>query len=428
MSSHLRLRARHVSVLGALFMAGLAFAQTAADSFIIVGARIEPRVGEVLTNGYVLVEGGVIRAMGSGSPPTTSARRIDGSGLWVFPGFIDGFVTRGLKLPEWKTTPGVDTTTTAPPTMLAVNNKGARPDLKASDILDQKSVAEDMNKAGFTVLHMVPGAGMFRGQGAVIAAADGKKEQVLIKDGTVQGSSFLSGGAPGSYPGSLFAVVAQMRQILSDAQREAHPAAEGKNPLAKALTPVLSKEMPVLFQADTAKEIYRALNFRDEFGFNVIFAQGREASKHASTLAQQNVPVIATLSLPVKPTQGDSITNVIPEPILQERIKDWEDRMRNVADLEKAGVKLALTLTGTNSSDFLSNVRELLANGLTRDGALKALTQNPAEILGIEGQYGSLAVGRPASLTILTGDLGSPSAKVHAVVVQGRWVAQTESK
>jgi imidazolonepropionase-like amidohydrolase len=63
-----------------------------------------------------------------------------------------------------------------------------------------------------------------------------------------------------------------------------------------------------------------------------------------------------------------------------------------------------------------------MAYGLSPEGALKALTIWPAEILGADKQIGSIAQGKLANFFITTGDPLDLRTQVTSVFIKGREV------
>ncbi len=60
-----------------------------------------------------------------------------------------------------------------------------------------------------------------------------------------------------------------------------------------------------------------------------------------------------------------------------------------------------------------------IANGLTWDQALEAVTEGPARIWGVADHYGSIAVGQDADVVIWHGDPLDVSGWPDAVYVRG---------
>jgi len=66
--------------------------------------------------------------------------------------------------------------------------------------------------------------------------------------------------------------------------------------------------------------------------------------------------------------------------------------------------------------------------GLNREEALKALTINAAELLGVSDRLGSIQKGRDADLVILDGDPLDPAARVEMVIIDGQTFYQREQQ
>ena len=130
-----------------------------------------------------------------------------------------------------------------------------------------------------------------------------------------------------------------------------------------------------------------AIRIGEEFGLKLSLEHATEGYKIAGILAQKGIPCVAG-------------------PILFSRMKyELRDMTpRNPGILSKAGVKVAL------QTDEMSAVRYLLINaviafqqGMDEEEALRAITINPAEIIGVSDRVGSLEVGKDADLVVFSG-------------------------
>src|SRR5688500_6195406 len=98
-------------------------------------------------------------------------------------------------------------------------------------------------------------------------------------------------------------------------------------------------------------------------------------------------------------------------------------RLRNLAqELSQAGSKIVFipradTLAGHKS--WLRNVGEVIAQGLPRETALRAMTLEPAELLGVGDRLGSLDKEKDANMVFLNGDPFEPGTKIMAVMLEG---------
>jgi imidazolonepropionase-like amidohydrolase len=93
--------------------------------------------------------------------------------------------------------------------------------------------------------------------------------------------------------------------------------------------------------------------------------------------------------------------------------------------LVDAGVKIAI---GPKSDgiqaheEFLRDVAELVKAGLDKEVAKKAITINPARMLGVDYRLGSLTVGKDANLLVLSGDILDVGTKIQMVMIEGKIV------
>ena len=191
------------------------------DAAAIVGARIEIGDGRVVQKGTVLVRDGLIEAVGADLTVPPDAEVIPGEGLIVFPGFIDAWWPKGLKLPEAQPNQDVppDPVAEASPSMREANRKGVRPEVNASEFL---AMAETdlaaMRKAGFTTALVAPTGGAINGTAALVNLNGLPRREGIIRPAVAMGFGFAT-VEPGGYPVTLLGVMAQIRQTLFDARR-----------------------------------------------------------------------------------------------------------------------------------------------------------------------------------------------------------------
>lgn len=401
-------------VRAASLITALAAVSVVRADFIIVNARIELGDGKVIEKGSVYVKGSKIEAIGASVSAPSGTESIEGAGLTVYPGFVDAYTTRGLKLPD---APAAATppsaTDTAPPTMWAGNRKGIRAQVKAADSLGFSAYVGDARVNGITTAAFFPGGATLRGSGAIASIVEGDKPT-----GREFGMemSFRSGSGQG-YPGSLMGVIALLRQTLYDGQRQAKLATPTKDADLDALAPLMKGQQPAVVFADSDVEIVRALRLGEEFGFKVILASAREGQKRAEQLAKMKVPVLAAISVGVEPGVTPA-NDGPPAEVLQERRDAWRERSKNVVCMIEKGVQVAFSSESDGMASYLANVRKLIEIGLKREDALKAMTITPAEIFGIT-DGGALAAGKAANLVIMNGDFAKADTKVRMIVVNG---------
>ncbi len=440
--------------VGALLLTAVA-ARTAppTEVYAITGARIEAGNGQVIEKGTVLLGEGLITAVGEDVTVPPGAEIVDGKGLTVYPGFVDAYATRGLRLPEWQPVQDVpaDTSVDAPASLREANRKGVRPELRAADALAlTEGVVVPDRQGGFTSALIAPSGGTLNGVSALVNLGGRPRRESVIHPAVAQHVAFATTG-PG-YPGSLMGIFAHFRQTMLDAQhfrsmQAAWSRGAGIRPPADetllALQPILDGKLPVVFEADTENEIRRALKLADEFKLKPWIAGGQEAWKVAPLLAEKRVPVLlaaaygpepgarrpmtpaapGTPAAPPAPTTppGRRTDDETPESVISERKAKWKDGVAGAAVLHKAGVPFAFTTRGTRGhAEFWANVRKAMENGLPKSAAVEAVTTAPSKLFGVERQVGTIVPGQIANLTILSGDFAAPTAKVRYLFIEGR--------
>lgn len=406
--------------------------------YAITNARVVPVSGPALDRATIVIRDGLIAAVGASVAAPADARIIDGAGLTIYPGLIDGLSSLGVPASRQQGGGGGGGGAAAqqgggaqPPAPSAPNSQhpvGLQPELRAIDILRFEGEAlEGPRGAGITATLTAPRDGIFMGQSALINLAGATPQDMLVRSPVALHVGFTPLRGVG-YPGSLLGVFASLRQMLLDAQRYRDlQAAYARNPRGMrrpesdaslaALLPVLSKEMPVVMLANNQREIERALDLANEFGFRAYIAGGEEAWMIADRLKRENVPVIATLNFPRRAANAAADADPEPVRVLKSRV----DVPRNAGKLSNAGVRVAFTSGGMGSmADFLTNVRKAVDDGMPRDQALRALTLTPAELFGVADRLGTIETGKIANLTVVRGDLFDRAGRVTQVFIDGR--------
>ncbi|MBA2291230.1 MAG: amidohydrolase family protein [Gemmatimonadales bacterium] len=414
--------------LGALAAGPLAAQRNAPATYAITNARLVPVSGPVIERGTIVVRDGLIVALGANQAVPADARVIDGVGLSVYPGFIDAHGTLGI--PALPAGAGAAARPAAPNSSYPV---GLQPEMRVLDQLraDEAGFAS-AHAAGITAALTAQGAGVFRGASAVISLGGDNVAAMVVKAPIAQHVGFSIGGGGGArsgYPGSLMGVFAALRQELLDAQAyRAEQAAytssnargirrPDRDPSLEALQPILSREMPVVFFANSQREIERALDLAQEFKLRAMIAGGTEAWRVADRLKRENVAVLLSVNFPRRTTAPAPEADPDPIRVLRERV----DAPKGPGVLADGGVRFAFQSGATAAlGEFLPNVRRAIDNGLSPDLALRALTLGSAEILGVADRLGSLEAGKIANLTVTRGDVFSRDARVTQVFVDGR--------
>ena len=126
----------------------------------------------------------------------------------------------------------------------------------------------------------------------------------------------------------------------------------------------------------------------------------------------------------VRDAIGERGCRVVLEPSLT--LHPGTMRQRNLpAEFHQAGAKLVLVPRSDSVEGheaWRRHVGQIVAAGLERQVALRAMTLEPAALLGLEGRVGSLEVGKDANLLFVEGDPFEPASRVRAVMLEGELV------
>lgn len=179
----------------------------------------------------------------------------------------------------------------------------------------------------------------------------------------------------------------------------------------EAMIPVIQKKMPLKIHAHRADDILTALRIVKEFDLNCTLDHCTEGHLILDEVKASGFPALV----------GPSLGN-------KSKFELKEKSFNTPGILNKAGVKIAIiTDSPVIPQEYLSLCAALaVKHGLDEMEALKAITINPAEILGIADRVGSLETGRDADLVFVKGNLLSYEAEVMKTMINGEIVYESE--
>jgi imidazolonepropionase-like amidohydrolase len=420
-----------LAIFAFIWLGALPLAAQVSGSLAITNARIVTVSGAAIERGTIVIRDGLIESVGENARVPADARVFDGAGLTVYPGFFDANTNLGLPAAR---PPGQQTAQPqATPTPSNSNYpNGLQPETSALETLKAGDAQfETPRNNGFTTVLTVSRDGVFNGQSAVINLAGESVSTMVIKSPFAQHITFrtLPGGV---YPTALMGTFSAIRQMLLDAQRlqewqknyAANPRGMKRPETDKsleALLPVLNRQMPIVFNANTEREIIRALDLAKEFNLRAIISGGQEAWKVAGRLKEQNVPVLLSLNFPKRTTAASPDAD--PEDLDVLRLR--AETPKGAARLAQAGVRFAFQSGGMqNITDFWTNANKAIENGLNKDAAIRAMTLATAEIFGVENRLGSIEQGKIANLIVSRGDIFAKDKAITHVFVDGKLFEQ----
>ncbi|MFN3653008.1 MAG: amidohydrolase family protein [Armatimonadota bacterium] len=384
---------RRTFLLGALLPAaalarGASAAPAADDLILIRDARLVPVSGPVVQRGSLLLRGGRIAALGANVAAPAGARVIDGAGLSAYPGMI-----------ETDTQLGLSEISSVRATVDAAELGDLNPQLCAFEAFHPHSELIPVTRAnGVTTVLTRPSGGTVPGQAALMNLAGWTAEEMAARP---------RAGLVVRYPrGANGAQLSALKTLLKTAGEYQGPKpGEPVDLKLTALQPYVKGELPVLFEVNRKEEIEGALALTEEYRLRSILSGVLEADQVTKLLKEKQAKCL--------------VGSILSQP--SGTREAYDQLFALPAALHEAGIPFALVSGDTaNARNLPYHAAMAISYGLPADAALRAVTLAPAEILGVEKDYGSLAVGKVGNLFLATGDPFDPRTQVKHLFIQGR--------
>lgn len=382
-------------------------------SHAIINAHVVPVVGEPF-DGTVLIVDGKIAALGPDVEVPDDIDVVDAQGRWVLPGLVEshGHIGAEEEGTGWAGADINETTEAVGPRFRAID--AIHPRDKGFDDALSGGVTSSVNKPG--------SANVIGGQTVAMKNWGRMIDEMIIKEPCSLKQAL--GENPKNYHGRMRNDAPNTRLGIATMVREAYVAAENyraqrdaaaadgkpfdRNLQHEILLDVLDGVIPVSQHVHRVDDIATAIRLSEEIGYRLVINHGTQAHPLATVLAKKGIPVLV----------GPTITA---------RVKQELDgrTLRTPAILSQAGVKVALITDHPVIPVTHLILQAILAvrDGMDRDEALRAVTINPAEIMGIDDRVGSLELGKDGDVVLWSGDPLDAMSRPLTVFVDGRRVA-----
>ncbi len=397
-----------------------------------------------LEDGTILIENGRVKATGTHLEIPVDATIMDATGLTVVPGFVDAHSHLGLSIQGLGAEDANEQT------------EQIGPQLNVLDALDPVHPTLKMSlEGGVTTSAMLPGAAMsfaqivenitvMPGMASVLKVRATYPEVLREKAGI----KMALGDQPKraveekkTSPTTRMSIMAMIRENLRAAQVYAGRRAKGdgggiggdlgggigggvgdvgvvgsgseaKDAKKEALVGLLERRYPAHIHAHRVRDIRLALELKKEFGFDLVLHHATEGYLMADEIAAAGVPCA-----------------VGPLPFARRGSELARLSLSNPAELVRAGVKVALISDFPTFPGHYLPIHAGMAHreGLPYEEALRSVTINAAEILGVAGRVGSLEAGKDADLVAFAGDPLGAMSRVKLVVASGEVVLDRTS-
>ncbi|WP_242841766.1 amidohydrolase [Desulfitibacter alkalitolerans] len=383
----------------------------------LTNGRIITVTGPVYEKGTIVADGDKISRVGLTTDVQipSGSRVLDLAGKTVVPGFIESHCHVGI-MEEVYRIEGDDLNETSNP---------VTPTLRAIDAVYPGDLAfKDALEAGVTTIHTLPGSANVIGGITLIMKTHG----LVIDNMAVNPCAGLKVafgenpkriyGDQSKMPKTRMATAAMLREQMVKAmsyrdknqKAKCDPDKKPERDLAmEALGMVLDGTIPLRAHAHRTDDIMTAIRIAEEFKVKIIIEHGTEAHLIADEIADRSIPVVT----------GPSFTS-------RAKVELGQRTFETPGILSRRGVKVAIM---TDHPVIPINYLPLCAAlavkaGMDYDEALKAITINAAEILGISNRVGSIEEGKDADLVIMDGDPLEIKTKVLEVFINGNSVYQ----
>ena len=365
-------------------------------------------------NGFVKrdlrVRDGKIQEIGENLAPEQGEELLEAEGKYVTPGLIDahshicvseeGMGAIGDDCNDYSDAlmPYLDTLDAINPFDLAV-----------------KSAVE----AGVTVACTCPGSdSVIGGMCSVISLTGTVAEDMLLKGKAAVKCSFGENPKNAGYGfKSRMGNAWLLRKCIEDALEYRHHKEEAEKSGSYFRTDIgmenmlllLNREIPLHAHVHRADDICTAIRIAREYNLRLVLVHCTDGVSVLNYLKQFDYPVIL----------GPTINP-------RSKLECMAKRFETAGIMSRAGIKVCLTADHDVTPIYYLPVygAQAVKAGLDEVEGLKALTKNPAEVLGIGGRKGEIKEGKDADLVIWSGRPFDSCTKAETVFIMGKKEAE----
>jgi imidazolonepropionase-like amidohydrolase len=359
------------------------------------GATIHTVTNGVIEDGTIVFDGGVITAVGADVTVPSGARVVDVTGKHIYPGLVDAYSAVGISEIG-------DVGVTNDLRELGRFNANARPDVAVNP--ESRHIGTSRTN-GVLVTLTTPEGGLIPGLSSAMNLDGWTWEQMTLESAAALNVNWPDPDDEDDYEDT----VRELRDFFAEARAYAAAVDAGDfvpfDARFEAMRPVFARAIPVVVATDEAAGIQDAIRWAADEQLRLVIRGGRGVHV-ANQLVDNDVPVILTSTMDAP---GRSW-----EP--------YDEAYARAARLHELGVRIAIS--GGSSAPYTNRLPYeagvAVAFGLPEEEALRAVTLNPAEFMGIADRVGSLEPGKDATLLITTGTPLDYLSNVEQAYIEGR--------
>ncbi|WP_289156851.1 amidohydrolase family protein [uncultured Pseudoalteromonas sp.] len=370
-----------------------------AQSLAIINATLHTATEQgVLENASIVMDNGKITAI---NPQQVQADKvIDANGQIVTPGFIASINQLGL----------VEVSAVAGSRDAGEEKAGIDFDVSLA-YNAHSSLIPYARKGGVTRDVITPHGGdsIFSGLASVVGLSGDLRGDIQKQAALVV---YLGERSKGSRAFTLQTLINKLEEHQTKAAKKPKKDDDSTPSIEdKVMVKVLSGNMPLVVGVSRAADIIELLKVKEQFGINLVLNGAQDAVVVKEQIAKAQVPVIMS-AMDSLPSSFDSL----------------HASLDNAAALEKAGVKVILTVGGDASHNIYQlrfDAGNAVSYGMSQQGALEAVTSNVASVFNINA--GSIEVGKAADVVMWSNDPFELSSHVSKMIINGEEIS-TQSR
>jgi imidazolonepropionase-like amidohydrolase len=176
----------------------------------------------------------------------------------------------------------------------------------------------------------------------------------------------------------------------------------------KALSRLVNNNLPLIISTHRASDILKLIELKEKYDLNLIIKGAQDASLVAPQIAASGIPLIIN---PINNIPGS--------------FDELASNIQMASRLEEKGINL---MFNTPRSHNFHLVRQgagvAVANGMSYEGAIKAITSTPAKVFNID-KRGEIKAGYFADIVVWDADPLEPSSMPEYLFINGKSIDLT---
>ncbi len=388
------------------------------NAYALINASVTIDSETQLSEAILLIKDGKVVDVGKNLPIPNDYTRIDMQGLFIYPGLIDIYSHYGLTEPNERPPFSFNKPEVLGSQM--VEAYGANDAIKsyysaAKDFEIDEKEQKRLRKLGFSSVLSFRADGIARGTSTLVSLAKGAINERVLEEVVAAHYSYDKGSSTQSFPISPMGAMALLRQTYLDAawyaQYEPRPFTD------LSLEAWLDNQaLPQIFEVDDWQSLLRLNKLAKEFEIDFIVKGAGDEYQRALEIKKTGFSLILPLNFPQAMDVEDAWDS---QRIGLQDMKHWELAPSNPAVMASQKIVFALTSQGSGD-DFWKNLRRAVEHGLSKQQALRALTQTPAKMIQQEHRIGTLRKASLANFLVSSGDLFSEDTVIYQNWIQGQ--------